>query len=101
MANSYKYDPYGSMVSSSGTVPNPFKFAGGHDAGQGVYHFGARQYDPGLARWTQQDPLDQIGDLREANRYVYAGADPANSIDPTGTISAGPTIGPCGAPGAK
>jgi RHS repeat-associated protein len=88
VANSYKYDPYGALAGSSGTVPNPFKFAGGHDTGQGVYHFGARQYDPALARWTSADPLDQIGDLQQANRYSYAGADPVNFTDPSGCTRA-------------
>ena len=84
VANSYKYDPYGSMVSSSGTVPNPFKYAGGHDTGQGVYHFGARQYDPALARWTQLDPLNEAGGPIDGNPYVYADGDPVNFADPSG-----------------
>ena len=84
VANSYDYEPYGSVKSSTGTLFNPFKFTGGHDTGQGVYHYGARQYDPGLGRWTQQDPLDQSDDLRQANRYMYVGGDPVNRSDPNG-----------------
>jgi RHS repeat-associated protein len=84
VVNSYSYEPYGTLASSSGTLPNPFKFAGGHDTGVGVYHFGARQYDPSLGRWTQLDPLDQAGDLQEGNRYAYAGLNPINAADPSG-----------------
>ena len=69
-SNRYEYEPYGSIETQNVPLSNPFKFAGGHDTGQGVYHFGARQYDPGLGRWTRVDPLDQIGDLREGNRYM-------------------------------
>ena len=49
-------------------------------------HFGKRYYDPGLGRWTQQDPIDQPADLRQANRYVYVGQDPVNHVDPSGEI---------------
>jgi hypothetical protein len=38
----------------------------------GMYHFGQRFYDPAGMRWTQPDPLDQTGDLREGNRYSYS-----------------------------
>jgi RHS repeat-associated protein len=85
---SYRYEPYGKLASSSGSVTNQLKFAGGHDmAGLGLYHFGARHYDPEMSRWTQIDPLDNGGDLREGNRYVYAGGDPVNRVDMTGTCS--------------
>lgn len=39
-----------------------------------------------MGRWTQQDPLDQLANPREANRYAYAAGDPANVVDPTGMI---------------
>jgi RHS repeat-associated protein len=83
--NWYEYEPYGSVETQNVPLTNPFKFAGGHDTRHGVYHFGARQYDPGLGRWTQVDPLDQVGDVREANRYGYVGGDPVNVTDPSGT----------------
>jgi RHS repeat-associated protein len=51
----------------------------------GPYKIGARYYHPALGRWTQQDPLHQPNDLRNANRYVYTGQDPVNRTDPTGT----------------
>lgn len=43
-----------------------------------------RYYDRQTGRWTQQDPLDQAGDLREGNRYAYVGGDPINATDPSG-----------------
>lgn len=52
-----------------------------------MYHFGQRYYDPASMRWTQPDRLDQAGDLREGNQYVYAGGDPINSSDPSGLSS--------------
>lgn len=68
-------------------MTNQLKFTGGHDTGQGVYHFGARYYDPEMARWIQIDPIDQGADLREGNRYAYAAADPTNLVDPYGLFS--------------
>jgi RHS repeat-associated protein len=60
-------------------------FAGGHLLPNGQYHFGARFYDPALARWTQEDPLNPVASQQDANRYGYAGANPINSVDPYGT----------------
>ncbi len=51
---SYSYEPYG-RTTASGTVSNAWRFAAGYfDASTGLYKFGTRYYDPGLARWTQR-----------------------------------------------
>jgi RHS repeat-associated protein len=80
----YTYDPDGNTTNTTGTSTDPLKYAGGYQAPAGLYHYGQRYYDPADARWTQQDPLDQTGDLVEGNAYAYAGADPINKIDPLG-----------------
>jgi RHS repeat-associated protein len=89
IANTYKYDPYGAIVSSSETTahPNPFRFAGGlYSSSIALHKFGMRWYDQSIGRWSQQDPIDQTGDLQDGNRYLYVGDDPANATDPTGDI---------------
>jgi len=48
------------------------------------YKIGLRYYDPSLGRWTQKDPIVGFEDPRRANRYIYAGQDPVNNIDPSG-----------------
>jgi RHS repeat-associated protein len=78
------YTPYGETNGGSGSDPNPFKFAGGYTLPGGYTHFGARHYDPALGRWTQRDPLRQLGDLGQADRYVYAGGSPIAQADPSG-----------------
>ena len=94
--NSYDYDPYGqtiNQVEQTG-LNNPWKFAGGYlDSSTNLYKFGTRYYDPSVGRWTQQDPVGgSLGDLNSANRYVYAGDDPVNAVDPNGTCSSVTTI---------
>lgn len=81
----YNYDTDG-IDTTSGTGPETWiRFAGGQLMGStGLYHFGERYYQPNVGRWTQQDPLAQPMDLREANRYGYVGNDPVNQTDPSG-----------------
>jgi RHS repeat-associated protein len=73
------YDPYGNITSSSGTLANPFGYAGGYtDSTTGLVKFGTRYYNPAIGAFTQQDPSGASGD------YIYAGDDPVNAVDPTG-----------------
>jgi len=44
---------------------------------------GARYYQPGTGRFTQQDPLPCS--VRQGQRYACAGNSPVNFIDPAGT----------------
>jgi len=41
-----------------------------------------------MGRWMRQNPVGRsLGDLNSANRYVYAGDDPVNAVDPSGRLS--------------
>ena len=83
----YTYDPYGTTTATgSEASANPFRFKGGYEDSTNYYKFGTRYYNPSLAAWTQQDPnTGSIQDPGTVNRYPYAGADPVNEVDPTGT----------------
>jgi len=72
-------------------VSQPYRFAGGHQDPTGMYHFGARYYDPNIGRFTQHDPSGQ-----EKNPYLYAEGDPVNRIDPTELLSLGEGLGLAG-----
>jgi RHS repeat-associated protein len=82
----YKYDPFGKLVASTGTLQNPYRFLGGlgvyFDSATGLYKMGTRYYDPALGRFTQVDPTEG----GSANAYDYADQDPVNKVDPNGDI---------------
>ncbi|MER6289410.1 RHS repeat-associated core domain-containing protein [Streptomyces sviceus] len=79
--NTYRYTPTGiSRPGTTESVPQPYRFTGGYQDPTGLYHFGARYYDPQISRFTQPDPSGQ-----EKNPYLYAEGDPLNRIDPSGT----------------
>ena len=88
VVNTYAYDPYGKLVSSTGTVANPWRFGGAYgaytDASTGLVKIGQRFYDPGLGRWTQVDPVPHTFDPVQANRYSYAACNPVIYTDPSG-----------------
>jgi len=77
----YAYDPFGNLRLTMGPTAavNPIRFTGGYQDPTGLYHFGARYYDPALGRFTQPDPSQQ-----EANNYAYAGSCPSDATDPNG-----------------
>jgi RHS repeat-associated protein len=89
VAQRMDYDAWGNVLaSSSGIGFQPFGFAGGlYDADTGLVHFGARDYDPSVGRWTAKDPI-LFGGM-QANLYVYVGDDPVSLFDPTGLCPTG------------
>ncbi|MER6130716.1 RHS repeat-associated core domain-containing protein [Streptomyces sp. NPDC001815] len=82
--NTYAYSPRGvnRTITEKTGVSQPYRFAGGHQDPTGMYHLGARYYDPNIGRFTQHDPSGQ-----EKNPYLYAEGDPVNRIDPSGLFS--------------
>jgi RHS repeat-associated protein len=91
--STYAYDPYGQITAMNNITGNattalqPYRFAGGlvDRINSGLVKFGMRWYDPVTARWTQPDSLETLGDPSRANRYEYAGGNPVNYVDPSGT----------------
>ncbi|MEK2646620.1 RHS repeat domain-containing protein [Bdellovibrio sp. BCCA] len=77
------YNIFGTVTLDSNTCFQPFGFAGGlRDQDTKLLHFGARDYDPEIGRWTSKDPILFNGG--DTNLYSYTQSDPVNWIDPTG-----------------
>ena len=74
----YSYDAWGNPIEQVGTTFNPFRWnaAYGYEwtPATGLYHVGAREYDPRTARWLQKDPIDAASG--DPNLYRYAGKKP-------------------------
>ena len=86
--DAYAYDSFGSVVNSTGSTLNPFKYVGGlgvMDEGNGLKYIRARYYSPELGRFITKDPLTgKDGDSQSLNRYVYAFNNPVRLVDVSG-----------------
>jgi len=78
-----QYDAFGLLVSTSGSTPTPFGFAGAwgyqEDPDSGLKLLGDRYYDPSTGRFLTRDP---VKDGR--NWYGYCANNPIRFVDPTG-----------------
>jgi RHS repeat-associated protein len=87
MAATYKYDPYGRTLSSSGTLAsaNVYRFSSKEiHPNSGFYYYGFRFYDPNTQRWPSRDP---IGEKGGKNLYAFVRNTPINAFDPDGRIT--------------
>jgi len=81
----YDHDAWGNVV-HNGSTRQPFIWNGAYGyewvPETGLYHVGAREYDPRTARWLQRDPAGTAGG--HPNLYVYPRDDPINWFDVDG-----------------
>jgi RHS repeat-associated protein len=86
VTDTYTFDAFGKLISSTGTTPNPYLYAGERfDADLGLYHLRARHYDADRGRFVSMDPYPgKTADPVSMHKYLYANADPINFIDPSG-----------------
>src|ERR1035441_6869201 len=83
--NRYSYAPFGGIINSNVSIPNPFESVG--EFGVASESFGGtfmreRFYSPSLGRFYTQDPLNLVGG--DMNFYRYAGNAPTFIEDPMG-----------------
>ncbi len=88
VVGSSRYDPYGNMLSQSGAT-SVFAFTGEqYDAATGLEYLRARYYSAAQGRFVTRDVWE--GDPNAPmsyNRWLYAYANAANRIDPSGQQS--------------
>lgn len=80
----YGYDAYGNVTGHTGSVTNPFQYAGQYtDAESGLQYLRTRYYDPAIDRFLTLDLLTSI----THEPYVYSVNNPLNRDDPTGLMT--------------
>ena len=59
LVDTYDYTPFGTLLASTGSVGNPFQYAGGWGVTTGAdgLDMRARYYDPATGRFITADPL--------------------------------------------
>ncbi|OGS20460.1 MAG: hypothetical protein A2252_10525 [Elusimicrobia bacterium RIFOXYA2_FULL_39_19] len=88
VTNTYRYDPFGNLMNSTGKNGR-YSFVGAfgveNDGMSGLFHMGARYYDPTIGRFIQRDSVHGfVDDPLTLNRYTYCSNNPINYIDPKG-----------------
>ena len=106
VTDALRYDGYGVTIDADGGFGSPWKFQGALDVAPGsepLYDIGARLYPPSLGSWTSLDTVTGgAQDPLSMNRFLYAEANPATLIDPTGHYAQmGEDICPSCVPGSK
>ena len=87
---SYDYDPYGKVLSATGTLANvnPLRYRGYvYDQETGFYYLNSRYYDPAVGRFINSDEYASTGQgLLGNNMYAYCQNNPVKHIDSQGTF---------------
>jgi len=85
----YKYGPWGELLSSTGTFSQPFRYAGYYfDEETGLYYLKARYYSPELGRFLTKDTFEGFNNNPQSlNLYAYANGNPVMNVDPDGNVA--------------
>ena len=86
VTDTYQFDAFGNLIASTGTTSNTYLYSGERfDSGLNLYHLRARYYNMLTGRFGTMDPeLGKILSPGTLHKYLYAGSDPVNRIDPSG-----------------
>jgi RHS repeat-associated protein len=86
VTDTYDYDAFGNLISSTGSTPNSYLFAGEQfDSALGIYYNRARYYDQRIGRFWTMDTYE--GDIYESlslHKYLYVNANPVDNVDQCG-----------------
>jgi RHS repeat-associated protein len=89
ITDSYVYDAFGVLINRLGTTANNYLYAGEqYDPNVGFYYLRARYYNPSVGRFMTMDTVaGSIFEPKTLHKYLYAGNDPVNNIDPSGQFT--------------
>jgi RHS repeat-associated protein len=86
VTDTYDYDAFGNLIHSTGTTLNNYLFAGEQfDPDLNLYFNRARYLNTSTGRFWNMDSFE--GDRQSPStlhKYLYAGNDPINKLDPSG-----------------
>ena len=100
---SYDYDPYGKVISATGTLANinPLRYRGYvYDQETGFYYLQSRYYDPTVGRFINADSFMSTGvGILEHGMFTYCCGNPITYSDVQGSraVALTPTDGGSGA----
>jgi RHS repeat-associated protein len=86
VTDGYDYDAFGNLVSSTGSTPDNYLFAGEqYDPALGLYYNPARYLNTNTGRFWSVDTYE--GDNQDPlslHKYLYTEGDPVDNVDPCG-----------------
>lgn len=89
ITDTYAFDAFGNEIARTGNTIVAHLYRGEQfDPNLGFYYLRARFYDPKSGRFPTMDSFEgRPTDPPSLHRYLYAHADPANALDPTGRMT--------------
>ena len=80
------YDAWGNQRAATGAIVPNYRFTGAElDTASGLYHMGARFYDPTIGRWLSEDSgQNRPFDPGTLNAYAYVNGNPLTLVDQDG-----------------
>jgi len=86
VTDAYDFDAFGNLISSTGTTPNNYLFAGEQfDPALGIYYNRARYYDQRQGRfWSMDSAFGRVREPKTLHRYLYTSDNPVSRIDKSG-----------------
>ncbi|SEN81145.1 RHS repeat-associated core domain-containing protein [Lihuaxuella thermophila] len=83
----YEYDAYGNLLKETGTIENPYRYAGyRYDKAVGLYYLQTRYYNPSTGRFLTKDTFDGFNQTKplSLNKFAYVENNPVLYTDEDG-----------------